>query len=72
MAVAIQSDEKLYTTPEAAQYLGMPLDSVRRHIQRGNIRPMKKRVGQNYLITESELDRFNENRRPRGNPAFYR
>lgn len=72
MSVAIQSDEKLYTSVQAARYIGVSLDTVRKYIQRGTIVPLD-RAGNAHLIEESELDRYlRENKDRRGNPAFSR
>lgn len=73
MTVAIQSNEKLYTTKAAAEYLGLSLDTIRKYIQRGSITPLDECAGNGYLIEESELKRYlKESKDRRGNPAFLR
>lgn len=71
MPVAIQTREKIYKTAEAALYIGLSIDTFRKHVQRDNVHPFE-RVGLGYLFLESELTRFKKELRPRGNPAFSR
>lgn len=65
--MAIVTREKLYLTPEAAKFLKVAEDTVRKYIQRGLIKPLTT-AGHAYLIEESELRRYNRERRGRGNP----
>ena len=69
--MAIETHAKLMTTPEAADYLGLAEDTVRKYIQRGLIRPFDT-VGRAYLISEAELNRYKIEKSPRGNPTFSR
>lgn len=71
MPVAIQTTEKLYKTNEAAEFLGISLDTIRKHVQRGNLHWFE-RVGLGYLFKESELSRFSKAKRKQGNPLLSR
>lgn len=54
------------TTQEAAATLGLSVRAVQAHIAAGNIRAAK--AGRDYLISDDEIERFMERRRPRGRP----
>jgi excisionase family DNA binding protein len=62
--------EAVFTTREAARYLGLAEDTIRRYIYRGLIRAAKQ--GRDYAVTRQECDRYRKHRRPRGNPNFLR
>jgi len=53
-----------------AEYLKMKADTVRRYVNRGIIEAGL--LGDVYLIKLSEIRRFKEERRGRGNPNFSR
>jgi excisionase family DNA binding protein len=55
-----------YTCEQAAFKLRMEADTIRRYVHRGLIRAGI--VGNQYLIDESELERFRQNRRSVGRP----
>ena len=54
------------TTTQAAEYLGLALDTVRQYVHRGLIRGTK--AGPIYLITKAECDRYRRERKSVGNP----
>lgn len=59
--------EKLYTTAEAAKYLGLSVSALKNHIYEvGDLHGHK--VGNVLLFTQAELDRFRREKRPRGRP----
>ena len=60
----VQTTETLYTVEEAAEVLGLTAGSVRQYINRGLLQP--KRIGRAVMFTESELDRYQEERLPVG------
>jgi excisionase family DNA binding protein len=57
-----------YTCEQAADWLDMKPDTVRRYVHRGLIQAGV--LGGIYLIAESELKRFQRERRGPGNPTF--
>lgn len=63
-------DDVLYTTTEAAQYLGFSENTVRVYIARGIIEPEK--IGPLNFVRRSECDRYKREKNPRGNPNFLR
>jgi excisionase family DNA binding protein len=67
MTVATFTGE-VFTTPEAAEYLGFAEDTVRRYIYRGLIKA--KKVGQQWLVTKEECNRYLAEKNPPGNPNF--
>lgn len=60
----------VFTTREAARYLGLAEDTIRRYIYRGLIQARKQ--GRDYAVTKRDCDLYKKNRRPRGNPNFIR
>lgn len=60
----------LFTCEQAATYLKMKADTIRRYVHRGVIHAGT--LGDVYLITAEELKRFKAERRGRGNPNFSR
>lgn len=59
-----------FTCDQAAKFLRMKTDTLRRYVHRGVI--SAGLLGDVYLITQAELDRFKAERRGRGNPNFTR
>lgn len=55
------------TTAEAADRLKLQQITVRKHIQRGNIKA--ERYGRDWLISEASLKAFQVNRRSKGRPG---
>lgn len=64
----LESGIPLYTSAEAADYIGLGIDSVRRYVQRGLITPCELRVGTANLFSKAELDRFLREKRRPGRP----
>jgi excisionase family DNA binding protein len=54
------------TVAEAAKRMELSEHTVRAYIERGLIKARK--LGQMWLITAAECDRYLRERRPRGNP----
>lgn len=69
MATKVKSDT-IFTTVEAANYLGFEEATVRQYLKR-NLMHGKKH-GPVWLVTKSECDRYLRERRPRGNPLLLR
>ena len=69
--MTFKTTQEIFTTEDAAEYLDLKPDTVRKYVQRGLLTYWKT-IGQAYLFTQAELDRFNDNRRGPGNPAFQR
>lgn len=59
-----------YTCEQAADWLEMKADTVRRYVHRGLIQAGI--LGGIYLISEQELRRFSRERRGPGNPNLQR
>jgi excisionase family DNA binding protein len=57
---------KLFSTAEAAEYLGLSVVTVRYHIDHGNLTPTK--VGHSLVFTQAQLDDFNASKRPAHRP----
>ncbi len=58
----IQSnDETLFTTREAAEYLGFAEDTIRRYVYRRLIQA--KRLGNMLLFSKAECDRYRREKR---------
>jgi excisionase family DNA binding protein len=69
MAVAIRpTADTIFTTREAADYLGFAEDTIRRYIYRGLI--FAKKHGRDYQVTKAECDRYSKEKRSRGRQAF--
>lgn len=64
--MAIEINDVVFTTREAAEYLGLAEDTVRQYVNRGVI--FAKKAGNMNLVTKSECDRYKRDRRPPGNP----
>lgn len=77
MTVAIKKDRRravtvpgFFTCEQAAKKLSMKPDTVRRYVHRGVIDAGQ--FGDVWVISQAELDRFQAERRGRGNPNFSR
>lgn len=57
----------MYSTKEAAQYLGITVAGIWYHIQRGNIKQTK--IGNSLAFSKEQLDCFIKSRRPAGRPV---
>lgn len=59
--------EQLFSTKEAAEYLGVSVSTVRYHIY--EIKTLKgQRVGNSLVFTKEVLDEFKKNKRPARRP----
>jgi len=58
-------EERLYTTPEAAQALGVSDSHMRNMIRTGIAQP-KQMLGHNWLFTAAEIERLRHRKRTRG------
>lgn len=67
--MTISTREELFTSAEAALYLGLQPDTVRKLVQRGLL-TFNSQIGNSYLFIRSELDRYKKDRSPPGNPLF--
>jgi hypothetical protein len=56
----------LYSTAQAAAYLGFGVDALKYHLRVGHLTPQK--IGHSLVYTQEELDRFLLARRPPGRP----
>jgi excisionase family DNA binding protein len=65
MAVSIKTTERVYGTKEAAEYLNLGTDTVRQYVHRGLLHAFDTLSGR-YLFKESELRRYNSERKPPG------
>lgn len=68
--MAIEINDVVFTTREAADYLGLAEDTVRQYIHRGLI--FAKKIGSINVVTRSECERYKRDRRPPGNPLLSR
>jgi len=57
---------ELFSTAQAAEYLGLTVEAIKYHLRRGHLKPQK--VGNSHVYTKLELSRFQRTRRPRGRP----
>ena len=55
----------LFTVQEAATYLHLSERTIKHHIRRGDLTPLR-RVGRSWLFDKSELDRFAATPRHKG------
>ena len=72
MAAMTNEPQGLFTLDMAAQYLQMKVPAVRYHVYKSapnKLIPMRG-VGHDLHFTQSELDRFQRERRKPGNPNF--
>lgn len=66
----VNLSEETMTTEQAAKYMGLSIDTVRKYIQRGLLET--SRFGHVHVITKRECDRYLRERLPRGNPNLPR
>jgi len=64
----IHPNTAIYDSRSAAEYLGVKTDTVRKYVERGLLRPWDGWGGQAHLFLETELKRFQIERRGRGRP----
>lgn len=60
--------ENFLTTEEAAGLLGLSVDSVRRYCNDDKPKIKGKKIGRDWLISLSEVKKFQEKRRNIGRP----
>jgi excisionase family DNA binding protein len=59
--------DQLFSTEEAAEYLGISVAALKYHVHvAGNIDPMK--IGRSLVFTKEQLDTFQEEKRAPGRP----
>ena len=59
--------QKLFSTRQAAEYLGLSLSAIKYHIHEAKT-ITGELIGNSLIFTQEELDRFKENKRPQGRP----
>jgi excisionase family DNA binding protein len=69
MRLTTTTRAELLTTAEAAKSIGVAQDTVRKYIQRKLIKPFGT-IGSAYLMTAGEVERYKNEKRPRGNPLL--
>ena len=58
---------KLYSTKEAAEYIGISVSAMKYHIHTAKtVQPLH--IGNSLIFTQEMLDEFKANRRPQGRP----
>ena len=65
MAMKVERDT-LYSTREAADYLGMAENTIRQYINRGVMKAVK--IGPVWCVSRSECDRYDREKRDVGRP----
>jgi len=63
----MEGNEKLYTTQEAAQELGISYSYLRSLIADKIAQPSQQ-IGVNWIFTREEIERLRTSRRPPGRP----
>ena len=63
----MEDSTKLYSTQEAAAYLGITISGMWYHIKRRHLVPEK--IGKTLVFTRAQLDAFQARRRPAGRPS---
>ena len=66
-ATATRQVNNVFTTKEAAKYLGLSMAGLRYHVRHGNIKP-DRIAGGRLLFSRVTLDALNKNRRSPGRP----
>lgn len=59
--------KQLFSTTEAAEYLGISVPTLKYHLKKGNIKP--EMVGNSLVFTEELLDQFKKSKRRPGRPG---
>ena len=57
---------QIYSTREAAAYLGISVPALKFYIRQGRLQPAK--VGHSLVFTQNQLDAFKPTMRPSGRP----
>ena len=66
-AVATRQVNNVFTTREAATYLGLSVDGLRYHVKRGNVKP-DRMAGGRLLFSRETLETLRTGRRAPGRP----
>lgn len=69
--MAIEAGTIMLTTTDAAEALGVKPDTVRKYVERDQLKP-DRMIGNTHIFLEAEIKRFSRVRRRRGNPGFSR
>ena len=67
--MSIKSTSPILTAAEAADFLGLSVESIRKYVQRKRLNPTAV-IGTAYVFTQDEIERFKPTMRPAGNPNF--
>jgi len=71
MIMTIQGkSDILFSTAEAAEFLGLTEKTIRTYVARGKLHPM--RVGQTLVFPKKECERYNLEKLPQGKPKKVR
>jgi excisionase family DNA binding protein len=71
MIMTIQGkSDVLFSTGEAAKFLGLTEKTIRTYVARGKLHPM--RVGQTLVFPKKECERYNLEKLPQGKPKKVR
>ena len=63
---------ELFSTKEAADYLGVAVTTLKKHLYVTKLLAPPKKVGQALVFTRAQLDEFQARRRPVGRSAWSR
>lgn len=66
--MSTQSKVKYYSCREAAELLGLDADTVRTYCHGDPPRLAAEKVGRDWLIPQTEIERYNKERRDPGRP----
>jgi excisionase family DNA binding protein len=66
--VSIKYSEKYLTTAQAAKELGLTTDTVKRYCNQEPQRIKGEKVGNSWMIPESEVEKFERDEYGRGRP----
>lgn len=67
--MSTQTKSKYYSCREAAGLLGLDADTVRTYCNGNPPRINAEKVGRDWLISRTEIDRYNRERREPGRPS---
>jgi excisionase family DNA binding protein len=67
----LDSKSPLMQIDEAAKFLGLSIESVRKYVQKKRLKVFKI-IGRAYLFEQAECERFKPTINPPGNPNFQR
>ena len=69
MSMPLDSSSPILTLPEAASFIGLSVESVRKYVQKGRLKPVAT-IGRAYLFTQAACEKFKPTIKPVGNPNF--